>query len=47
MNKDWSKEELEKHYIGKMKAVTIAVNQKFSGVHRILDMSELNVIGFA
>lgn len=41
MNKDWSREELEKHYIGKMKAVTIAVNQKFSGVHRILDMSEL------
>jgi uncharacterized Fe-S center protein len=41
MNKDWSREELEEHYVGKMKVVTIAVNQKFSGVHRILDMSEL------
>jgi NAD-dependent dihydropyrimidine dehydrogenase PreA subunit len=41
MKKDWTREELEKHYVGKMTAVTIAVNQKFSGVHRILDMSEL------
>lgn len=41
MKKDWTKEELEKHYIGKMKAVTIPVNVTFSGVHRILDMKEL------
>jgi Pyruvate/2-oxoacid:ferredoxin oxidoreductase delta subunit len=43
-SKDWTKEHLEKHYIGRMKAVTIPVNVSFSGKQRILDLSELEDI---
>lgn len=39
--KDWTREELEKEYVNKMKAVTIPVNVSFSGKQRILDMNEL------
>jgi ferredoxin len=41
MAMDWSREELEKNYIGKMTAVTIPVNVSFSGKQKILDMGEL------
>jgi Pyruvate/2-oxoacid:ferredoxin oxidoreductase delta subunit len=41
MTPDWSREELEKHYIGKMTAITIPVNISISGQQKILDMSEL------
>jgi len=41
MKKDWTREELEKGYIGKMKAVTIPVNISFKGKQKIIDMSEL------
>jgi uncharacterized Fe-S center protein len=44
MTPDWTRETLEKHYVGKMTATTIPVNLKFSGEHRILDMSELESI---
>ncbi len=41
---DWTKEELERHYVGKMKVVTIPVNVSFSGRQRILEMNELEDI---
>ena len=41
---DWTKEELERHYVGKMKVVTIPVNVSFSGKQRILEMNELEDI---
>jgi len=41
---DWTKEELERHYVGKMKVVTIPVNVSFSGKQRILEMKELEDI---
>ncbi|WP_455392386.1 ATP-binding protein [[Eubacterium] cellulosolvens] len=44
MAADWDKEELEKHYIGKMTAITIPVSISFSGEQKILDMSELEQI---
>lgn len=44
MKKDWTKEKLEKDYIGKMKAVTIPVNISFEGRQKILDLSELEEI---
>ena len=44
MKKDWTREELEKHYIGKMKAITIPVNVSFSGKQKILEMKELEGI---
>lgn len=44
MSPDWTKKELEKHYIGKMTVATIPVNVSFSGKQKILDMSELEVI---
>ena len=44
MKNDWTKEELEKHYIGKMKAITVPVNISCKGKQRILDMSELEEI---
>jgi NAD-dependent dihydropyrimidine dehydrogenase PreA subunit len=44
MRNDWTREELEEHYVGKMKAVTIPVNVTFSGKHRILEMGELEEI---
>lgn len=44
MKKDWTKEELEKKYVGKMTAVTIPVNVSFSGSQKILDMKEIEEI---
>lgn len=44
MTDDWSREELEKDYIGKMTAVTIPVNVSFSGKQKILEMGELEEI---
>lgn len=41
MKKDWTREELEKDYVGKMKAITIPVNVSISGKQKVLDMSEL------
>ena len=41
---DWTKEELERHYVGKMKVVTIPVNISFSGKQSILEMKELEGI---
>ena len=43
-NKDWTREELEDHTVGKMTAVTIPVNNSMVGTQRILDMSELENI---
>jgi ferredoxin len=42
--KDWTREELEDHTVGKMTAVTIPVNISMVGTQRILDMSELENI---
>ena len=44
MNSDWTREELEKDYVDKMKAVTIPINVSFSGKQRILEMKELEEI---
>jgi Pyruvate/2-oxoacid:ferredoxin oxidoreductase delta subunit len=44
MDKDWSREQLEKHYVSKMKAITIPVNISFSGKQKILNMQELEEI---
>ena len=41
---DWTKEELEKEYVGKMTAVTIPVNIHIEGQQRILDLSEMKKI---
>ena len=41
MKDDWTREHLEKHYVGKMKAITIPVNVSISGQQKILEMSEL------
>lgn len=41
MTKDWSRDELETKYVGKMTAVTIPVNVSFSGDQKILEMGEL------
>lgn len=41
MKKDWTREELEKDYVGKMKAFTLPVNISFSGKQKILAMKEL------
>ena len=43
-NKDWTREELEKEYVGKMKAITISTDIVFQGKHRILDLSEMENI---
>ncbi len=43
-NKDWTKEKLEKSYIGKLKATTISTNIVFEGKQRILDLSEIEKI---
>lgn len=42
--KDWTRDELEKDYVGKMTAVTIPVNISMRGRQRILDLSELEGI---
>jgi NAD-dependent dihydropyrimidine dehydrogenase PreA subunit len=44
MENDWSREELEKKYVNRMKAITIPLNLKFTGVQKILDMSELREV---
>jgi NAD-dependent dihydropyrimidine dehydrogenase PreA subunit len=44
MSKDWTREELEKHFIGKMTAFTIPVNISISGQQKILEMNELTDI---
>lgn len=44
MGQDWTTEELEKKYIGKMTAVTIPVQLTIQGNQRILNMDELEVI---
>ncbi len=41
MDKDWTREHLEKHYIGKMKAITVSTDINISGKQRILDLSEM------
>ncbi len=42
--RDWTREELEKHTVGKMTAVPIPVNIGFVGTQMILDFSELEGI---
>ncbi len=44
MKKDWTREELEEKFIGKMMAVTIPVNVTIEGKHRIVEMAELEKI---
>lgn len=39
--KEWTREELEKDYVGKMVALTIPTNINISGKQRILDLSEM------
>lgn len=41
---DWTREHLEKHYVGKMKAITISANISIEGKQRILDLSEVEEI---
>jgi Pyruvate/2-oxoacid:ferredoxin oxidoreductase delta subunit len=41
---DWTEEELEREYVSKMTAVTIPVNIRIKGQHRILDLSEMKKI---
>ena len=41
---DWTKEELEKEYIGTMTAVTIPVDIRVKGKHRVLNMDEMETI---
>jgi NAD-dependent dihydropyrimidine dehydrogenase PreA subunit len=43
-NNDWTMERLEKNYISKMKAVTIATDISIQGKQRILDISEMEKI---
>ncbi len=42
--RDWTREELEKHTVGKMTAVPIPVNIAFAGTQKILDFGELEDI---
>jgi ferredoxin len=44
MGEDWTKEELEENFIGKMKAVTIAVNHVIDGRQKIICLGELETI---
>jgi len=44
MGSDWTTEYLEKHIIGKMKAVTIPVNFTIRGKQRFLDLSEVETL---
>ena len=41
---DWTREELEEHYVDKMTVTTLAVNVRVEGEQRILDMSELETL---
>ncbi len=36
---DWTRKELEEEILPKYKAVTIAVDVRFEGKHRVLDLS--------
>lgn len=42
--KDWTKEELEREYVGAMTAVTVPVNVRIEGRQRILDLSKMKRI---
>jgi ferredoxin len=44
MKRDWTREQLEKEFVGKMKAITIPVNYSISGKQKILEMGELEEI---
>jgi Pyruvate/2-oxoacid:ferredoxin oxidoreductase delta subunit len=41
---DWTREELERDYVGTMTALTIPVNLRLEGKTRILDLSEVEAI---
>lgn len=43
-SKDWTKEELEKEYVGTMTAVTIPVDVTLKGKQQILDLTEMKKI---
>jgi Pyruvate/2-oxoacid:ferredoxin oxidoreductase delta subunit len=43
-HKDWTRERLEKSFVGKMKAITISTDIKMQGKQRILDLSEMERI---
>ncbi len=38
---EWTRQELEKDIIGRLKGITIAINVRLEGEHRILDFSEV------
>ena len=42
--KDWTRKELEEHYVGKMKAITITADITIAGKQRILDLREVTEI---
>jgi len=42
--KSWTREELERGYVGKMTTVTVPVNISFQGGQRVLDLSEVEAI---
>ena len=44
MGNDWTREQLERSYVGKMKAVTIPLSIRMKGEQRILEMTELTRI---
>jgi ferredoxin len=44
MAKDWTRNELEKHYVGKMKAITLPVNISITGQQKVLSLKELEEI---
>jgi len=41
---NWTREELEEKIVSKMTAVTVPVNVRLEGVHRVLDFSEMKEI---
>lgn len=41
---DWTREELKKETVGKMTAITVPVNLRLEGVHRVLDLSEMEKV---
>jgi hypothetical protein len=44
MKKDWTREELEKDYVGERKIIRIPVNFSILGKQKILDMKKLEEI---
>jgi NAD-dependent dihydropyrimidine dehydrogenase PreA subunit len=42
--KDWTRDELEEEYIGTMTAVTVPVDIRITGQHRVLDLNEVEQI---